>query len=207
MGAVAPWAAMLTAWRHSRYGVSACASGVGVGLLILSSYAWAQSVPPMSPERQVSVFFAPFHDLARMDVEVMSQARRSIDLAAGRLPSEAVLQALLAAAQRSVRLRLYLAEADLRENSLPPKHPLARLSVLPQVEIRLSPAHAGALHWRAFILDGRLVRSGGADFAHLSFKRADGDLLLITSPDIIRAYEGTFAIMWERGANRPFKVR
>jgi phosphatidylserine/phosphatidylglycerophosphate/cardiolipin synthase-like enzyme len=153
------------------------------------------------------VFFGPFHDLAQIDVEVMSQARRSIDLAAGRLPSEPVLQALLAAAQRSVRLRLYLTEADLRERSLPPEHPLVRLSVLPQVEIRLSTADAGALHWRAVIIDGRLVRSGGADLAHLSSKRADGELLLITTPDIVRAYEGAFAVIWERGVNRPFKVR
>jgi phosphatidylserine/phosphatidylglycerophosphate/cardiolipin synthase-like enzyme len=198
---------MMTACRHSRYGVSARASGVGVGLLILSSYAWAQTVSSPSPERQVSVFFAPFHDLARIDVEVMSQARRSIDLAAGRLPSEQVLRALLAAARRSVRIRLYLAEADLRERSLPPEHPLVRLSALAQVEIRLSTADAGALHWRAVIIDGRLVRSGGPDFAYTGSKRADGDLLLITTPDIVRAYEGAFAVMWERGVNRPYKVR
>lgn len=166
--------------------------------------ALAQAPAAYPSDRQITVFFAPFSNLERIDVEVMSQARRSIDIAAYVLSDHAALQALLDAARRSVRVRLYLFEPELRKLPLAPEHPLARLSAMPGVEIKLKPDGEDLMHWKAYIVDGRLVRTGSANFSASGLKRQDNDLLLITAPDIVRAYEGTFTVMWDRASNTRF---
>jgi hypothetical protein len=197
---------MSVASTHCRYGVIVGASAIGATLLILSLYAMPVGAQQSATsERQVSVFFSPFSDLARIDVEVMSQARRSIDLASEHMPAPAVLQSMLSAAARSVRIRIYLPGSLLENEPLAPEHPLMRLRAMPGVEVRLKHTVDQDSTLRAAIIDSRLVRSGGASLG--AAKQADGDLLLLTTTDIVRAYEGAFAVMWDRETNRPFNGR
>lgn len=155
----------------------------------------------------MTAFFAPFSNLDRIDVDVMSQARRSIDMAADELPNEAILNALGEAARRSVRIRLYLSETELRRLTLSPEHPLVRLATTSQAEIRAKPDAGDPMRWRAYIVDSRLVRTGSASLSRSGLNRQDADLVLITAPDVVRAYEGAFAILWDRGVNRPLPLR
>ena len=151
---------------HCRYGVIDFTSRIGLALLILwSNVTLAQAPAPHPTDRQVTVFFAPFSNLERIDVEVMSQARRSIDIAAYVLSDHAVMQVLIDAAKRSVRIRIYLFEPELRRLPWAPEHPLARLAAMPGVEIRLKPEGEGLMHWKAAIIDGRLIRTGSANFS------------------------------------------
>jgi phosphatidylserine/phosphatidylglycerophosphate/cardiolipin synthase-like enzyme len=197
---------MIVAGFHCRYSMIVRASVIGAALLILSLYApSARAQHSAAAERQVSVFFSPFSDLARIDGEVMSQARRSIDVASDVMPAPTVLQAMAGAAVRNVRIRIYLPEPALTNARLAPEHPLIRLSAMSNVEIRLKPATGPDLHWRATIIDSRLVRIGGASLGDA--KQTDADLLLLTVPDIVRAYEAAFTVLWDRGTNRPFTGR
>jgi phosphatidylserine/phosphatidylglycerophosphate/cardiolipin synthase-like enzyme len=170
---------------------------------------WAQtsqsSFPPSG--REITAFFAPFTNLERIDVEVMSQARRSIDMAAYALTDHAILNALVDAARRSVPVRLYLDEGELRKLSLSPEHPLVRLAAMPNVAIRLKPEGEDLMYLKAYVVDSRVARTGAANFSTSNLKRQDNDLVLITAPDVVRAYEGVFAILWDRGTNKPFTGR
>lgn len=160
-----------------------------------------------SSGREITAFFAPFTNLERIDVDMMSQARRSIDMAAYVLSDQGILSALLDASRRSVRIRLYLDEGELRKLTLSPEHPLVRLAAMPNVAIKVKPEGEGLMHLKAYVVDSRVVRTGSANFSGSGLKRQENDLVLITAPDIVRAYEGAFAILWDRGTNKPFTGR
>ena len=53
--------------------------------------------------------------------------------------------------------------------------------VLPTVEIRIKRDHGAPMHLKNYEIDGRLLRSGAANFSAAGLKRQDNDLIVIES--------------------------
>jgi phosphatidylserine/phosphatidylglycerophosphate/cardiolipin synthase-like enzyme len=51
------------------------------------------------------------------------------------------------------------------------------------VEIRVKQDHGAAMHLKSYQIDGRLLRTGSANFSASGEKRQDNDVVVIDNPD------------------------
>jgi phosphatidylserine/phosphatidylglycerophosphate/cardiolipin synthase-like enzyme len=100
------------------------------------------------------------------------------------------MQALTRAADRGVKVRIYLDGAQLAERE-PPKvfHDLAET---PGVEIRTKRDYGAPMHLKSYQIDGRLLRTGAANFSASGLKRQDNDLIVIESAGAAAAFKRAF---------------
>jgi phosphatidylserine/phosphatidylglycerophosphate/cardiolipin synthase-like enzyme len=157
-------------------------------------FAIAAAAP--SPARQGrSVHYAPAENLERIDVALIDEARASIDMAAYVLTDWPVMRALSRAAARGVKVRLYLDNGRIGERE--PTAPFLALIDNPAIEIGLKRAGAPLMHLKAYQVDGRLLRTGAANFSASGLKRQDNDLVVIedaeAAAEFRRHFETIFA--------------
>ena len=73
------------------------------------------------------------------------------------------MQALIRAADRGVKVRIYLDGAQLAERE--PAKVFQDLAETPGVEIRVKRSHGAPMHLKCYQIDGRMLRTGAANFA------------------------------------------
>src|SRR5262245_5984884 len=91
-----------------------------------------------------TVHYAPAENLEHIDVELIDSARHEIDFAAYVLTDWPVMQALTRAADRGVRVRIYLDGSQLRERE--PTRVFRDLAQTPGVEIRVKRENSAFMH-------------------------------------------------------------
>jgi phosphatidylserine/phosphatidylglycerophosphate/cardiolipin synthase-like enzyme len=142
-----------------------------------------------------TIHYAPAENLERIDVSLIDGARASLDMAAYVLTDWPVMSALDRAARRGVKVRLYLHGGSmlLRE----PTPPFRALLENPDVAIRVKRSGAPLMHLKSYQIDGRLLRTGAANFSASGLKRQDNDLIVIESraavAGFLRHFEAIFA--------------
>jgi phosphatidylserine/phosphatidylglycerophosphate/cardiolipin synthase-like enzyme len=155
--------------------------------LALCPQAFAEPAP--------AIHYAPAENLEHADVVLIDTARHEIDLAAYVLTGWPVIQALTRAADRGVKVRIYLDETQLAERE--PARVFQDLAATPGVEIRTKADHGAPMHLKSYQIDGRLLRTGAANFSASGLKRQDNDLVVIESAkaaaDFRRNFEARFA--------------
>lgn len=144
----------------------------------------------------LSVAYAPLVNLERLDAALIGRAARSIDMAAYILTDVPVIDALTAAAGRGVAVRVYR-----DPGGFPPRgavaDALARLAATPGVEIRTK--RAGALmHLKSYLVDGRTLRGGAANFSASGLKNQDNDRWETDDAAAVAAFAAAFATAWGR---------
>jgi phosphatidylserine/phosphatidylglycerophosphate/cardiolipin synthase-like enzyme len=142
-----------------------------------------------------TIHYSPGENLEPLDVQLIDGASRQIDLAAYVLTDVAVIDALTRAADRGVKVRLYLFEDQIPTHGKP-ADALDELRNTPEVETRIKPAHQPLQHLKAFQIDRRLLRTGSANFSASGLKHQDNDLLVIESPAAAEAFREKFNNMW-----------
>jgi phosphatidylserine/phosphatidylglycerophosphate/cardiolipin synthase-like enzyme len=116
-------------------------------------------------------------------------------MAAYVLTDWAVIQALTRAADRGVKVRIYLDGTQLAERE--PAKVFFDLAVTPGVEIRIKHKGSALMHLKSYQIDKRVLRTGAANFSASGLKRQDNDLIVIESAEAAAAFrhnfEGRFA--------------
>ncbi len=161
---------------------------------------------PMSLEptlAAVRIFYAPATDLETVDRQLIDSARQSIDMAAYVLTNRAIISALSQAAARGVKLRLYL-DPDQAMRSGQNNNGLFALLEARNVEARFK-ARSTDMHLKAFQVDGRVLRSGSANFSFTGAKHQDNDLILIESREAAGNFRAAFERLWARRDNETFQ--
>jgi phosphatidylserine/phosphatidylglycerophosphate/cardiolipin synthase-like enzyme len=177
---------------------------IALGFMICAFALVAYQLWPAQPAHLVidshdEIHYAPDENLEPIDTGLIDTSTREIDLAAYVLTDVPVMEALRRAAARGVKVRVYLFEGELPHNG-PPKEAIDALIATPNVEIRLKPDHDPLMHIKAFQIDGRLLRTGSANFSASGEKKQDNDLILIQSTAAAAAFKRKFDAMWK---NRP----
>jgi phosphatidylserine/phosphatidylglycerophosphate/cardiolipin synthase-like enzyme len=133
------------------------------------------------------IHYAPAENLERVDVALIDGAKHEIDMAAYVLTDWPVIQALTRAADRGVKVRIYLdgTQLDERERA----KPFQDLAETPTVEIRTKRDHGAPMHLKSYQIDGRLLRTGAANFSASGLKRQDNDLIVIESASAAAAFK------------------
>ena len=62
----------------------------------------------------------------------------------------------------------------------------------PGVQIKAKPAGGPLMHFKAYEVDGRLLRTGSANFSPSGLKRQDNDLVVIESQEAADAFRRNF---------------
>jgi phosphatidylserine/phosphatidylglycerophosphate/cardiolipin synthase-like enzyme len=144
-----------------------------------------------------SIHYAAAENLEHVDVALIDTAKREIDMAAYVLNDWPILQALTHAADRGVTVRIYLDGTQFTERE--PATVFHDLAETPGVEIRSKRDHGAPMHLKSYEIDGRLLRTGAANFSASGLKRQDNDLIVIESVDAAAAFKHNFEARFASG--------
>ena len=148
----------------------------------------------------VRAFFGPRAGFDEVDPDLLSRARRTIDMAAYVLTDRNVIEALEAAAKRGVKIRLYL----------DPEQPGGRDGEGGRVKQLMRGGNVAArvkgqgmdyMHLKAFQVDGRWLRTGSTNFSFAGERRQDNDIIVLESRAVAEAFIQQFEILWKRSGN------
>ena len=136
------------------------------------------------------IHYAPIENLEHVEVALIDRAEREIDMAAYVLTDWPILQALTRAADRGVAIRIYLDGTQLAERE--PAKIFRDLAETPGVEIRIKHETSDPMHLKSYQIDGRLLRTGAANFSASGLKRQDNDLIAIESAEAAASFKHNF---------------
>ncbi len=153
--------------------------------------------PPVHADPAPIIHYAPSENLEHVDVALIDTAKREIDIAAYVLTDWAVMQALTRAADRGVKVRIYLDGSQLAERER--AKVFNDLVETPGVETRTKHNPGAPMHLKSYQIDGQLLRSGAANFSASGLKRQDNDLIVIESAAAAAAFKHNFDARFASG--------
>ncbi len=68
------------------------------------------------------------------------------------------------------------------------------------IEVRVKGAR-DLMHLKSYAVDGRLLRTGSANWSPTGLKRQDNDVLYEASSEMVDAFETRFSELWNREGN------
>jgi len=138
---------------------------------------------------EIRQHYAPLENLERIDVALIAQARETIDIAAYVLTDRPVIDALIAAKDRGVAVRLILDPSQ--------RHDLARLA--PLLDTARKKRRGPIMHLKSYAIDERVLRTGSANFTASGLKQQNNDLLVIEDASAAGRFEAEFERVWDAG--------
>ena len=168
-----------------------------------SCSAWRSSValaPPQSPcpvGAAAEVHYGPGEDLERIDVALIREAAKQIDMAAYVLTDRAIIEALREAAVRGVKVRVWRDASEAAR--------LSEFDVAAQLggrvqglELRSSAPGGELMHLKGYCVDHRLLRTGSANFSRSGETRQDNDLVALRGASVCAGFEAKFDRAWAK---------
>jgi len=151
----------------------------------------------------VRVLYGPGEGFGSVDARLIGDARHSIDMAAYVLTDRSLMSALGRAAMRGVRVRIYLDGEDMGRGA----YAIEEIADAPNVEVRRKGRSRDLMHLKSYQVDGRLLRSGSANFSVSGEVYQDNDLVVIESPQAAARFREAFERLWSRPDNQRIGVR
>jgi len=195
-----------------RFPVRGTAAGgrSAVFLVLLSLLLLYTPTRALAPLQQTPIlaginhFHAPRHNLAEIDYALLDRAKFRIDMAAYVLTDRGIIEALYRAARRKVQIRLYL-DPDQPMFKKPDRYEnFTSLLAMPNVEVRIK-AGRNLMHLKAYQIDGRVLRTGAANFSYSGLRRQDNDLLVLRSLQLAGQFINRFNAFWSRESSKPLR--
>ncbi len=121
-------------------------------------------------------------------------------MAAYVLSDPQIIEALTDAAERNVVIRLYLDKSQFAEHGPIRGGLVEALLAHPNVVARVK-GEGVLMHLKAYAVDGELLRTGSGNFSRSGLASQDNDLIFITNPAVVDAFEANFERIWARAQN------
>lgn len=176
-------------------------------ILLFIAIVPVQAQRPLDRERTMAglrIYYAPRTNLADIDRAVLALAKTRIDFAAYVLTDHSIMFALADAAQRGVKLRIYLDPDQPAAKNPDPTSPFWSLLREKNVETRIKTGGRDLMHLKAYQVDGRVLRTGSSNFSFSGARRQDNDLILIESAAAVAQFVENFDYMWTRSGSEAF---
>jgi phosphatidylserine/phosphatidylglycerophosphate/cardiolipin synthase-like enzyme len=188
---------------------------VYIALLALAATAFYQyqpaldraPQPAMAPETQAGNHFAPAENLEQLDLEQIAQARHTLDIAMYSFTDRYLADAIIEAAHRGVKVRIYRDRSQFQEEQREADlHHQRSLSDMfhrqPNVQVRVKDSNEhNLMHLKAYVVDGKLLRDGSANWSPSGLKQQDNNAHFTTDPTQVHAFQQAFEQMWARSRN------
>lgn len=138
------------------------------------------------------------------DIAALNTATKTIDFAAYTLTHTAVIEALISRASAGVIIRLYLdrteLEAEARGDAQLSSSPLHPLITHQNVTTKVK-ASSILMHLKSYLVDGKLLRDGSANFSPIGESEQDNSMLTTDDPAACNLFAQKFETMWARPDN------
>lgn len=149
----------------------------------------------------VRVVYGPSPEAAAADVDALSRAKTSVDMAAYVLTDRTIVSALAAAAGRGVTVRIYLDRDELDRAPVRTLEDLATLGASKNVTIRAKARRTEAMHLKSYAIDRRLLRTGSANFSYSGERAQENDIVFLDGAALAGSFTRVFETMWTRADN------
>jgi phosphatidylserine/phosphatidylglycerophosphate/cardiolipin synthase-like enzyme len=152
--------------------------------------------------------FSPTENLERLDIEQISRARHTLDIAMYAFTDRYLAQAVMEAAHRGVKVRIYRDRSQFEEEQRNADvHHERSLSDMfhrqPNVQVRVKDSNQrNLMHLKAYLVDGALLRDGSANWSPSGLKQQDNNAHFTTDPAQVHAFQQAFEEMWSRSRNQ-----
>ena len=103
-------------------------------------------------------------------------------------------------ARKGVRVRVYRDRTQFQEEGRSEGVTATSILLAAGVEVRVKGAR-DLMHLKSYAIDGRLLRTGSANWSPTGLKRQDNDVRHESSPEAAEQFEEKFIEMWSRAGN------
>jgi phosphatidylserine/phosphatidylglycerophosphate/cardiolipin synthase-like enzyme len=183
------------AWRYGRESVHAW----------LAHATRAPVTPAASPgELPTGEHYSPAENLERFDYQAIRGACRSLDIAMYSFTDIPLAEAVREAGRRGLRVRIYRDGDEYQREQAQARRRRSAMQTLrgeASIRIRVKPPSRDYMHLKQMLVDGRLLRSGSANWSPSGEKREDDDADYSTDPNAIERFERNFEVLWNRSDN------
>ncbi len=144
--------------------------------------------------------YSPGTNLEQSELAQLETATRSVDVAMYSFTDRYLAEELAAVARKGVRVRVYRDREQFQQEAQRGGPTTTAILLAAGVEVRVKGAR-DLMHLKSYAIDGRLLRSGSANWSPTGLKRQDNDVVYESSPEAVEGFERKFEEMWDRASN------
>jgi phosphatidylserine/phosphatidylglycerophosphate/cardiolipin synthase-like enzyme len=183
-----------------------CLSVIAVGSIV----ALDASLPAQMLDRgqrgstlersQPEIHFAPYENLEDVDIPLINGASEAVDVAMYTFTDQQIAYALVRAARRGVRVRIYRDREQFQSEQERGGQVSAILAGQPNIQIRVK-ASRDLMHDKFFVVDGHILRNGSGNWSVSAARYQDNEITVIRQPLEVNPFARDFYAMWTRRDN------
>lgn len=144
--------------------------------------------------------YSPGVNLERSELAQLETATRSVNVAMYSFTDLYLAEELAALARRGVHVRVYRDREQFQQETRWGGETTTSILLAAGIEVRVKGAK-DLMHLKSYAIDGRLLRTGSANWSATGLKRQDNDVLYETNAQAVESFERTFESMWSRANN------
>ncbi len=158
--------------------------------------------------------YSPRENLEAIDIRVLEQAKKRIDIAMYAFTDRQLARTLLDRAAHGVKIRIYRDRIQIHDRNDRSRELLGSPNI--RLAIKRNSSR-NIMHLKAYVVDGRILRTGSAnwsppgegayrcrrhsDSCQTGRFQQDNNLFLTEDPHLVRSFEQTFERLWSRRSN------
>ena len=162
-----------------------------VGLLLAALPGTAQTAAHL---------YSPGTNLERTELAQLDTATRTLDVAMYSFTDRELAEELAALARKGVHVRVYRDREQFSQEEQSGAITTTGILLAAGVAVRVKGPR-DLMHLKSYAIDGRLLRTGSANWSPTGLKRQDNDLLYEFSPEAVERFEAKFEEMWAKPTN------
>ena len=148
----------------------------------------------------VEHLYSPADNLEQSELARLDTATRTIDVAMYSFTDRYLAEELAALAHKGVRIRVYRDREQFTQENQWGTDTATAIMLAAGVEVRVKGAR-DLMHLKSYAIDGRLLRTGSANWSPTGLKRQDNDVVYESSPEAVERFERKFEEMWVKATN------
>ena len=141
--------------------------------------------------------YSPESNLEQSELAQLESTTRSVDVAMYSFTDRELAKKLAALSRKGVRVRVYRDREQFAQEMQWGGVTTTSILLAAGVEVRVKGAR-DLMHLKSYAIDGRLPRTGSANWSPTGLKRQDNDVCYEASPEAVEHFERNFEEMWSR---------
>ena len=150
--------------------------------------------------QEAAHLYSPGTNLEQAEMAQLETATHTVDVAMYSFTDRYLAEELATLARRGVRIRVYRDREQFQQERQWGGITTTAILLAAGVEVRVKGAK-DLMHLKSYVVDGRLLRTGSANWSPTGLKRQDNDVVYESSPEAAEAFERRFTELWNREGN------
>jgi len=144
--------------------------------------------------------YSPGTNLERSELAQLETATRSVDVAMYSFTDRELAEELATLARKGVRVRVYRDREQFQQEMQWGGVTTTSILSAAGIQVRIKGAR-DLMHLKSYAIDGRLLRTGSANWSPTGLKRQDNDVRYESSSEAVERFERKLEEMWVRAGN------